>query len=505
MEPAMSDTTPTFAIVGAVNHGKSSVVSTLAEEDQVRISSMPGETVNCQLFWLLDLFRFYDTPGFQNPLEAYTELAAARNTRMPLRVFREFIERHRGQSEFDAECQLLQPIVDGAGIVYVVDGSEQIRKLHVAEMEILRLTGQPRLAIINRTSIDNYVQDWKQMLGAHFNAVREFNAHYATFADRLELLDTLASIEQSWKPKLKQAVAVFTEEREMRLDECAEIILKLLIDALQHREIASADAESEARRNSLGDELKQRFVNAVSTREAFAQQDIIKLFRHNRVTTESTGELLFDAELFSDDTWRAFGLDKKQLIAVSAIGGAAAGASVDLLTAGHTLLAGAAIGGAIGAAGGYIVGKKRPELKVNMPGLLKRMGLGQKIDLGGRAMSVGPYTAANFPWIILDRAFGTFFYVINRAHARQDKVTINSAEVKARMEAAGISTACWNDAKRKECEKVFTVIRKKKTTPEQRESLRELIRERLVEVGAAKIDDALAPQIVADISSPAAQ
>jgi hypothetical protein len=393
--------------------------------------------------------------------------------------------------------------VDGAGIIYVVDGSEPIRKLHVAEMEILRVTGQPRLAIINRTSIDDHVQDWKRTLGAHFNAVREFNAHYATFADRLELLDTLASIEQSWKPKLKQAVAIITEERQKRLGECAEIITNLLVDTLQHREVASADAEFEARRKSLGEELKQRFVKAVSAREASAHQDIIKLFRHNRVTTESAGELLFDAELFSDDTWRAFGLDERQLIAVSAIGGAAAGASVDLLTAGHTLLAGAAIGGAIGAAGGYFVGKKRPELKVNMPGILKRMGLGQKIGFGGRAMSVGPYTAANFPWIILDRAFGTFFYVVNRAHARQDKVTINSSEVKARMEAAGISTACWNDAKRKECEKFFTVMRTNKTAPEQRESLRELVRERLADVDAAKIDHALALQIAADISSPA--
>src|SRR5829696_8951592 len=121
MEIPMSDVTPTFAIVGAVNHGKSSVVSTLAENDRVRISSMPGETVECQRFWLLDLFVFYDTPGFQNAIEALPQLAPAAQARDPLTTFREFIVRHRGQPDFEAECVLFGPIVEGAGIVYVVD------------------------------------------------------------------------------------------------------------------------------------------------------------------------------------------------------------------------------------------------------------------------------------------------------------------------------------------------------------------------------------------------
>ncbi|MEO8351202.1 MAG: GTPase domain-containing protein, partial [Chthoniobacteraceae bacterium] len=151
----MIESTPTFAIVGAVNHGKSSVVSTLSENDQVRISSMPGETVECQKFWLGDLFVFYDTPGFQNAIAALEEIAPAAQAREPLAVFSQFIERHRGDKAFEAECVLFEPIIHGAGIVYVVDGSEPVLDLHAAEMEILRLTGQPRLAVINRTSRDD--------------------------------------------------------------------------------------------------------------------------------------------------------------------------------------------------------------------------------------------------------------------------------------------------------------------------------------------------------------
>ncbi len=484
----MSETTPTFAIVGAVNHGKSSVVSTLAENDQVHISSMPGETVECQRFWLRDLFVFYDTPGFQNAREALPQLARAAQASDPLTVFREFIARHRGQPEFEAECLLFQPIVEGAGIVYVVDGSEPLLEIHAAEMEILRLTGQPRLAIINRTGTDDHMADWKRRLGLHFNAVREFNAHHATYADRLELLETLAGIEQGWKPKLMRAVAIFREEWERRIGECAEIVVELLFDALSHEEVA-ASPEGRPRRAALGEELQQRFIKAVSAREARAHHEIIRLFGHHRVKADDMSGPLFDAGLFSDETWRAFGLDEKQLLAAGTFTGAAAGAAVgakvELGTGGGFLGAptaiGTGLGAGFGAAAAFLFGKQRPELKVRVP------GLAQKFKVGGSALRVGPYAAVNFPWIMIDRALGTFAYVVNRAHARRDDAVIDSAKMKAALDASSLSTAHWPDAQRRECERLFIVIRKGKGSRAEREALRSLLATRLNALSAAKV------------------
>jgi hypothetical protein len=293
-------------------------------------------------------------------------------------------------------------------------------------------------------------------------------------------LETLAGIEQSWKPKLMQAVAIFREEWERRLGECADLMIELLIDCLTHQEVAPGD-ELAARRTALAAELKQRFVQKLSEREVRAHQEIIRLFGHSRVQANEAVGQLFDAELFSDETWRAFGLDERQLIAAGAVGGAAAGASVDVLTAGHTLLAGAAIGGAIGAAGAFFFGKKRPELKVRVP------GLAQRFQLGGNALRVGPYAAVNFPWILLDRALGTFAYVINRAHARRDEVTIDSERMKAALDAAGLSTARWADAVRQSCERIFAAIRKGTSTREQRDALHAHLQERLVAVSTAKL------------------
>ncbi len=476
----MSDSTPTFAIVGAVNHGKSSVVSTLAENDHVKVSSMPGETVECQRFWLLDLFVFYDTPGFQNALEALPELAPAAQAADPLDLFRDFISRHQGQPDFEAECVLFAPIVEGAGVVYVVDGSEPVLDIHVAEMEILRLTGAPRLAMINRTGKDDFIADWKRRLGLHFNAVREFNAHDAVFADRIELLETLAGIEQGWKEKLMSAVAIYREEWESRISECAEIIVELIMDSLSYREIAP-NLDLKSRRDEAAAALRERFIRALSRRELAAHQEMIRLFGHSRVTASETSEPLFDAGLFSDETWRAFGLDENQLIAAGAIGGAAAGASVDAFTAGHTLMAGAAIGGAIGALGAFAFGKQRPEIKVSVPGLLK------KFQVGGSNLVIGPYTAVNFPWIILDRAIGTFAYLVNRAHARRDEVSLSTTGMKAVMDAAGLLTAQWDDDIRRRCERNFRAVRKNKAGRPVRDAMRELLKERLLEISRKRL------------------
>jgi hypothetical protein len=483
---AMSETVPTFAIVGAVNHGKSSVVSTLAENDQVRISSMPGETVTCQRFWLRDLFAFYDTPGFQNAIEALRELEPAARATEPLALFRNFLARHRGEPDFEAECRLLGPIVEeDAGIIYVVDGSEPLLEIHIAEMEILRLTGQPRLAIINRTKAEDHLAEWRRRLGLHFNAVREFNAHYASFADRVELLETLAGIEQRWKPQLMAAVAIFREEWENRLDDCAEIIFDLLNDALTHYETA-AGSELASRRKAIGEKLKGQFMHALSQREARAHKELILLFEHHRVKPGHAIDQIVDAGLFSEETWRLLGLNERQLVVAGTIGGAAAGALFDLATAGHSIGLPTVIGAAGGAVGTFLMGKKRPELKAKLPGTFP-LAPGKHVQLGGRTISVGPCRAVNFPWILLDRAIGVFCYLINRTHARRDEATLGASQLKAVLEQYNATSSHWSDEKRKACERIFEAIRRNKSTAQQGDELRALIRERLDELAKVSL------------------
>ena len=66
----MNRKVPSFAVVGRINKGKSSIVSTLAEDESVRVDRVPGTTKRCQR---LDvrvggrvLLSIVDTPGFED-------------------------------------------------------------------------------------------------------------------------------------------------------------------------------------------------------------------------------------------------------------------------------------------------------------------------------------------------------------------------------------------------------------------------------------------------------
>ena len=139
---------PHFAVVGHPNKGKSSIVSTLAHDDSVQIGALPGTTTTCHYYPMkVDgevLYTLVDTPGFQRARSVWEWLHDHETTadRRP-QVVQEFVASHAGGEAFPDEAELLQPIVDGAGILYVVDGSVPYGPEYEAEMEILRWTGQP--------------------------------------------------------------------------------------------------------------------------------------------------------------------------------------------------------------------------------------------------------------------------------------------------------------------------------------------------------------------------
>jgi hypothetical protein len=482
---------PAFAIVGAVNHGKSSVVSALAENDAVRVSPVPGETIECQRFALRDLFVFYDTPGFQNAREALRELRGAPAHADPLEAFRDFVARHRGDPAFEAECRLFAPLLDGAGLIYVVDGSRPLLDIHLAEMELLRLTGAPRLAIINRTGADDHVAAWKRRLGQHFNAVREFDAHRASFADRIELLETLAGIEQHWKPRLAQAVTLLQTEWSERLDDAAAVIVDLLVECLGHRE--TAPAPDAAARSGAAESLRQRYREAIGVRETAAHGRLIALFSHRLVSPAAKSAPLFGDDLFSEATWRLFGLESGQLVGAGVAAGAVAGAAADAATLGHTLLAGTAIGAAIGGAAALALGRRRPELGIGVPGdrlpAPLRVLLPGRLRVAGEVLVVGPYAALNFPWILLDRALATLAYVTHRSHARRDRVALDASRTVAVLQREGLAVSRWSDADRKRCERLFAALRRPRSEVQASvDALQAIVRRHAAAIAAARPD-----------------
>ena len=212
-----------------------------------------------------------------------------------------------------------------------------------------------------------------------------------------------------------------------------------------------------------------------------AHTEIIRLFGHHLVTAGVTEAMALNTDLFSEETWRLGGLNERQLVAAGAIVGGATGASLDVLTVGHTLLAGTIIGGAVGASLAWVAGKRRPEVKVRVP------GLGSRLHVGGVELSVGPLMAVNFPWILLDRALGTLAYVANRAHARRDEVALDATRLQAVLEEQHLACVNWSDDTRRACEKLFAEIRRDRFKPEQRVELKRLLRTQLARVCEQRI------------------
>ena len=188
---------PRFAVVGHPNKGKSAIVATLAEDERVAISPIPGTTQFADEFTLQvggeSLYTLVDTPGFQRAhavlqwLQQHETDASSRPA-----LVQEFVQAHKADPRFHDECTLLDPITKGAGIIYVVDGSKPYGAEYQLEMEILRYTGQPRMALINLIGEANFIDEWRQALDQYFSIVRVFASKYApSFSSFVSLPFTL--------------------------------------------------------------------------------------------------------------------------------------------------------------------------------------------------------------------------------------------------------------------------------------------------------------------------
>ena len=212
---------PGLAVVGRPNKGKSSIVATLARDDSVYIDKRAGSTRRTQQFPMVvgddTLYVLYDTPGMQRSrqvlewLQANCEDAAGRPD-----AVRRFYGEHRDDPRFVDECEMLEPIMEGAGIIYVVDGSCPFGREYEPEMEVLRWTGSPSLALINPIQSQDYVQDWQNGLNQYFRTVRVFDAHHAEFAKQLELLELFGHLDTGWRAAMTQAVQALESEREQQ-------------------------------------------------------------------------------------------------------------------------------------------------------------------------------------------------------------------------------------------------------------------------------------------------
>ncbi|MDA3896960.1 MAG: GTPase/DUF3482 domain-containing protein [Desulfobacteraceae bacterium] len=438
---------PTFAILGHPNEGKSSVVSTLAEDDSVRISPVPGETRKCREYPVTvdtnEIIRFIDTPGFQQPRQTLKWLAEYSGSDQ--QMISDFIAAHRTTPEFADECELFTPLSDGAGIIFVVDGSRPVRKIDKIEMEILRLTGLPRMAVINikEKNRAEFFEDWKSEARKHFNTIRVFDAHQATYKERITLLESLKNIDQEWQPQLEEVISAFKNDWQHRIEDTAGILMDLILTAARHTVKKTCNEESQV--PALKKQLEEQYKKDISRFEKSAHKNIRKRFKHNIFNYELPPHSIVHEDLFSKKSWRILGLKQWQLAAAGAAGGSAIGVKVDIALAGLSFGVFTAIGGIVG--GGSAALGARQAIGAKVKGL----------PLGRMKIQAGPVKNEQVMYILLDRALIYFSHIINWAHSRRDQPQAKSIELNSQKKGF---TSLWDAPLKKLFNHFFRAARK---------------------------------------------
>lgn len=449
--------TPAFAVVGHPNKGKSSIVSTIAQSDDIAISPRSGttrETQNYDISIGAARFTLVDTPGFQRPSRALAWLQehapSADRRRNAVKLF---ISDPQCRRQFPEEVMLLKPIMEGAAILYVVDGSRPYGIEYEAEMEILRWTGQASMALINPIENEDHVQDWQQALGQYFKVVRVFNAMQADFEKIVAILESFSHIREEWQSALADIVSEYRRQRATQLEQSAKLLEELLIRLCTYQVSQKVLGKSQA--ESLKGTLEKKYFNEMRKIEHQYHESLKRLYQYNRL--ESTiDQLPLESNLFDTEKWIMWGLNRKQLTVATTIAGAATGAVVDAALAGSSIMLGALGGGLLGAGSAWLGADRISNFHL------------QGLPLGGYEAFQGPIQSPNFPYVVLGRFLYLADALRNRTHAHRDMVEISEGDLSARIKQL-------SSGQQAELHRALGRLRQQKTTKGMVQSLFMLI------------------------------
>jgi GTPase Era involved in 16S rRNA processing len=418
--------TPVFAVVGHPNKGKSSIVSTVAQNDAIAISPRSGTTRDKQRYDIsigAASYTLVDTPGFQRPSRALAWLqdhATSADRRHD--AVRQFIADPECRQRFPEEVMLLEPIMEGAAILYVVDGSRPYGAEYEAEMEILRWTGQASMALINPIENEDHVQGWQQALGQYFKIVRVFDAMQADFEKVIAILEAFSHIREEWQAALADIVNEYRAQRAAQLRESASLLEALLTRLCTYQ--VSQKVLSKSQAEGLRGMLEKRYFNDMRKIEREHHEALKRLYRYHHL--ESTiDELPLEANLFDTEQWILWGLNRTQLTVAATLAGATTGAMVDAALVGHSFMLGALGGGLLGAGSVWLGADSIASFRV------------QGLPLGGYEAHQGPIRNRNFPYVVLGRFLYLADSLRHRTHAHRDNLQISEGDLSARIKQLG--------------------------------------------------------------------
>lgn len=403
---------PILAIVGHPNRGKSSLVATLVEDERVAISPVSGTTEVAEPFSLTidgtPYLTLTDTPGFQRARRLLS-LLGGESLALDKRpqAINSFLNDAELTAQFPDEAALLRPIMQGAGILYVVDGGRPYEAVYEAEMEILRWTSAPRMAVINPIGSSVHVEQWQQVLNQQFQVVRVFDPLQSSFTTRLQLFNAFSVLAPQWQSQLGNLQVLLSQARVSRQKESAALIARLLSESLSYR--ISVIGHGEAARALT----QKRLLAELTQREKQCWQAIAVAYRFENLALETEGLTLPSEALFSQQSWQDWGLSKKQMLLAAGASGALAGGAIDIAVGGTSMLLGTITGAGIGSAGAFWADKK-----------LAKLGWAKQLLQQKNSWQCGPVQHENFGFVLLARALSVWLQVEQRTHAQRNAIEL---------------------------------------------------------------------------------
>ncbi len=354
--------------IGEINDGKTTIVSSLIEDENAIISSTPGTTTRAHRHSLTDargnpILCVWDTPGFEetDDLHAWFMGNAARTDNLAA----EFIRTHQTDTRWERDMELLRPIASGALVVFVAASNRKPQSTDQKQLELIRICGANRIALINRKPGKDYTAAWREVLKREIGIVRSYSPLTAGIRQRLELLDKLADCAESHETSIRKARDELERDWQDRLGNLARMMLSTL------QETTQASAFSSSSRSDAQAKLSQK-LERLETRFRRNARD---LFNHRNLAIDAD---FFRADITVAHTWKAFGIGmaKTKAVFTGAIAGAAAGLALDASIGGLSGGAGAAMGGALGAGStAFLIYRPFAFIKVGRDGYEARIEL----------------------------------------------------------------------------------------------------------------------------------
>ncbi len=468
----MSNPHPSFVLVGHPNKGKSSIVSTLAYDDAVAVSDMPGETKKTRGYPLKVgeqiIYEIYDTPGFEDPKRFLHHLKQKNASALERpKALKDFVEENRDNGDFEAEIELLTPIVNGGAVVYVVDGSLPYKEEYEAEMEILTWSGNPSIGLINKIGEGDHVSEWKIALNQHFKVVREFNPMQVTLKSKIDLLQTFSVMNEDLQSTVAKSIAILHQDYDNRVRKSAMAIVESVYKSLRHSVTSSIFKSVITQMDKRRYEKSYR--EDLIRFEDESRKSVQKIWGHSKLHSVMNGFEISQSDLFSQESVR-YGLSKSNLVMVSAVAGAsvagAAGfamsAPTSLFDFGLTTTLATTISSGLGAVGGYVSGS------IGYDKFLNATIIGSLMNK--KQIQIGHMKNVNFIFILSARAIQHATSVVRRSHAKRDEMTFRVSDS---------ADAIFDDEEKKLLAKISLNFQKNRKIDESKKKYAALIEKKM--------------------------